>query len=431
MESSRSNEILTGAVQCFENLPEGAKFRLLPVDDPDVELWVPHDDVVAPEFSIVVPAMNEAITISTFVAWCRAGLEDAGVVGEILIIDSSSDNTPLLAVQCGARVLRTPKRGLGRAYIDSIPFVRGKYVIMGDADCTYDFRDLGGFVQAAREGREFVMGSRWKGYIEPGSMPPHHRYFGSPLTTRILNVVMSTKFSDIHCGMRLITTDALVRMRLQSQSWEYASEMILKSVHMRLRTSEVPVRFLKDPDGRESHLKRIGWTAPFQAGWISLRAMFVLGAEFFLVKPGVVLLAVGMAINILTAAGAVTVGPVTLSVFWKLVGVTLVVLGLQSFCMGQLARVLHDCDGRFTERLLDRYRYNRIVAVSVASTLGGVALALPLAVEYVRMGLALDNIGTKSFLALSGLVLVLAGFILFTSTLLIHAAASKLRQAEI
>ena len=431
MVQPNTDEAEMGTALDDEALPKGVGRRVISVDDPEIELWIPVDDVDTPEFSIVIPAMNEAITISTFVEWCRSGLRDAGVTGEILIIDSSSDDTPHLAVQGGARVLRTPKRGLGRAYIDAIPFIRGDYVIMGDADCTYDFRELDGFVQAAREGHDFVMGTRWKGYIEPGSMPPHHRYFGSPLTTRILNIVMSTKFSDIHCGMRMISTDALVRMGLQAQSWEYASEMILKSVHMRLRTSEVPVRFLKDPDGRESHLKRIGWRAPFHAGWISLRIMFVLGAEFFLVKPGIAMLVTGSAINLATFAGAVTVGPVTLSIFWKLVGATLVVLGLQSFCMGQLARVLFDYEGRFTEGLLDRFRYNRIVALSVAGTVGGAALASPLAVEYVQMGLALDDIGTKSFLAVSGMVLILVGFILFTSTLLIHAAASTLRRTAI
>ena len=155
-------------------------------------------------------------------------------------------------------MLRTPKRGLGRAYIDALPYVRGKWIVMGDADCTYDFRQLAPFVERFREGYEYVMGSRWKGSIEPGSMPALHRYFGTPVTTWILNVVYSSKFSDIHCGMRGITRDALERMNLQSQSWEYASEMVLKSVHMELRTTEVPVTFLKDREGRLSHHKRVG-----------------------------------------------------------------------------------------------------------------------------------------------------------------------------
>ena len=224
-----------------------------------LRLLLPDSDLSDPELSIVVPALNEAQTIGEFVDWCKEGLERAGVTGEILIVDSSSDNTSTIALAKGARVLRAPKRGLGRAYIDSLPFIRGKYVIMGDCDCTYDFRELRPFVEKFRGGFEFIMGSRFAGMIEAGAMPPLHRYLGTPVTTWILNVIFRSHFSDIHCGMRGITRQALVRMGMLSQSWEYASEMVLKSVHMGLRTGEVPIRFLKDRDGRMSHHKRSGW----------------------------------------------------------------------------------------------------------------------------------------------------------------------------
>ncbi|HUO85641.1 MAG TPA: glycosyltransferase family 2 protein, partial [Thermoanaerobaculia bacterium] len=251
----------------------------------DVTLLVPERDVGDPELSIVVPALDEELTIADFVAWCHEGLEKAGVRGEILIVDSGTDRTAEIARKGGARVLKVPKRGLGRAYLDALPFVRGRYVLMGDCDCTYDFRELAPFVERFRGGAEFVMGSRFRGYIEPGAMPALHRYFGTPLTTWILNTIFSSRFSDIHCGMRGITKDALVRMDLRSQSWEYASEMVLKSVHMRLRTEEVPIRFLKDREGRLSHHKRSGWFSPWHAAWINLRAMFVYGANFFLFRP--------------------------------------------------------------------------------------------------------------------------------------------------
>ena len=122
-------------------------------------------------------------------------------------------------------------------------------------------------------------------------MPALHRYLGTPVTTWILNRLYSSKFSDIHCGMRGITRDALERMQIRSQSWEYASEMVLKSVHMKLPTAEVPVRFLKDKEGRLSHHKRIGWREPWRAAWINLRAMFIYGTDFFVLKPGLVMLA--------------------------------------------------------------------------------------------------------------------------------------------
>ena len=170
---------------------------------------------------------------------------------------------------------------------------------MGDADCTYDFRELEAYVREFHSGQEFVKGSRWKGTIERGSMPPLHRNLGPPITTWIMNVMYGSDFSDIHCGMRGITLAALKRMGLQSQSWEYASEMVLKSVHMRLRTSEVPVRFLKDRERRVSHHRRTGWYSPFHAAWMNLRAMFVYGVEFFALKPGLSMLLLGLPFGLL------------------------------------------------------------------------------------------------------------------------------------
>ena len=157
---------------------------------------------------------------------------------------------------------------------------------MGDADLTYDFREIAPFVEKFRKGHEFIMGSRFEGHIEDGAMPALHRYFGTPLTNWILNRLYSADFSDIHCGMRGITRDALIRMDIQSQSWEYASEMVLKSVQMELDRAEVPVRFLKDREGRLSHHRRSGWLSPWIAGWINLRSMLVAWRGVFCDSSG-------------------------------------------------------------------------------------------------------------------------------------------------
>jgi glycosyltransferase involved in cell wall biosynthesis len=246
--------------------PDGA-----PTDS--VRLLVPAAEAADPEVTILVPALDEELTIGPFIDWCHEGIRGAGTGVEIVIVDSSADRTAEIALASGARVLKTPRRGLGRAYIDAIPHVRGQFVIMGDADCTYDFRVIRPFVDAYRAGAEFVIGSRFKGTIAPGAMPGLHRYFGIPLTTFILNLMFGSKFSDIHCGMRGLTRDALTRMDLRSQGWEYASEMVLKSVHLGLVTVEVPISFLKGPEGRLSHMKRGGWLEPWRAGWMNLRAM--------------------------------------------------------------------------------------------------------------------------------------------------------------
>ena len=160
------------------------------------------DDV---ELSIVIPAMNEEITVGEFMEWCKEGLQRAGVSGQILIVDSSTDNTPSIVLEHGGEVLRTPKRGVGCAYLDAIPYIRGKWILMGDADLTYDFREIAPFVEEFRKGAEFVMGSRFRGSIEKDAMPKLHRYFGTPLTNWILNRIYQSNFSDIHCGIRGVT----------------------------------------------------------------------------------------------------------------------------------------------------------------------------------------------------------------------------------
>jgi hypothetical protein len=393
--------------------------------DPELILHVPINDEPAPELSIVIPALNEELTITRFVSWCQEGLARAGVRGEILIVDSSSDRTGEIAVSLGARVLHTPRRGLGRAYIDALPFVRGTWVLMGDADCTYDFRELAPFVEQFQAGRQYIMGSRFRGSIERGAMPPLHRYLGTPVTTWILNILYGSRFSDIHCGMRGITREALTRMDLRSQSWEYASEMVLKSVRMKLPTAEVPVHFHRDQEGRLSHHKRAGWFSPWKAAWINLRAMFVSGADFFLLRPGILLALIGVLLSVPAGLGPATLGPVTLSLHWQMLGMALFALGLQSFYLGCVAQTLYGHSEAERRRWPQRFPYTPTVLVSAALFALGVALASPLVLLYLRHGLVLDSVGIgwQNHLAVLGLMAIIAGFVTFTFTLIVHAVA--------
>ena len=400
---------------------EGVRTFRDPVD-PDVVLLVPRVDEPDPEVTILVPAVNEAVTIEEFVRWCHQGLRDAGARGEVLIVDSSTDATPEIAIAAGARVLHTPKRGLGRAYIDAVPYVRGKYVVMGDADCTYDFRQLSGFVDVLRSGTEYAMGSRWKGSIEAGAMPRLHQYFGTPFTTWILNRLYGSKFTDIHCGMRGITRDGLVRMGLVSQSWEYASEMVLKSVRMGFRTTEVPVTFLKDRDGRLSHHKRAGWFSPFAAAWINLRAMFIHGAEFFLFKPGIFMFVLGLLMTLPLAVSPITVGHVTFNLYFMLVGMAFAVVGLQSIYFGFLAHVFLDYSGRKRARWKRLFEYTKSVVVSAALFVVGFCLAAILAVHYLTHNFSLPPTSSPiDHLGIIGLMFMMLGFSTFCFTLLLHA----------
>jgi glycosyltransferase involved in cell wall biosynthesis len=390
-------------------------------EDSELNLLVPNDDVADPELSIVIPALNEELTIGQFVEWCQEGLRNANVRGEILIVDSSTDATAEIAVSKGARVLRSPKRGLGRAYIDAIPFIRGKYAILGDADLTYDFRLLEPFVEQFRKGNEYIMGSRFRGSIEKDAMPPLHRYFGNPITTRVLNILYGTHFSDIHCGMRGVTTDALRRMKLRSQSWQYASEMIIKSVHLGLRTAEVPVTFYKDVEGRQSHLKRTGWWAPWIAGWISVQAMLIWGADFFLLRPGFLLFLIGGIGAGTLFRGPLQIAGVGLSLHWMLLFLLISLVGLQLYLVGVLARAVYgykDSD-KFCRRI---FSFNPAVLISAVLLIGGLLSLLPLVREYVSYNYRLPpNLTTSSFEAVGGIGLVLWSFIHFTFTMVYNA----------
>jgi glycosyltransferase involved in cell wall biosynthesis len=379
-----------------------------------LELLVPKDDCLRPEVSLVVPALNEQITIGQFVDWCREGLKRAGVEGEILIVDSSTDNTPKIAVERGARVLTTPRRGLGRAYIDALDFVRGKYVIMGDCDCTYDFRDIAPFIEEFRKGSEFVMGSRFKGYIEPDAMPALHRYFGTPLTTWILNFMYGCSFSDIHCGMRGLTLEAYKRLDLKAQKWEYASEMIIKAVLLHLRQAEVPIRFLKDMEGRTSHLKTT-WYAPWVAGWQNLRMFFVFRPDFFLRMPGYVLSVFGLALVFALAFGPVSIGGVELSLHAQMFGLFLLALGTSFLEIDALATVYLRYNPARIARLQRFYNYDRAAPISFFMVVLGLAISASSASEWVRGGF-------KAFLShafVVGLGFMLMGAQLFLKSLTI------------
>jgi glycosyltransferase involved in cell wall biosynthesis len=402
------------------------------VVEEQTRLSVPRHDVEKPELSIVVPALNEELTIAEFIRWCHEGLEEAGISGEILIADGSTDATAELALTAGARVLHIPERGIGRAYREAVPYARGRYVIVGDADCTYDFRCLKPFVDCFHEGYEFIMGSRWKGGIAPNAMPRLHQYFGTPITTWFLNLLYSTHFSDIHCGMRGLTHDSLTAMDLSSDSWDYSAEMIVKSVRMGLRTTEVPVPLLKDQEGRVSHHKRVGWFSPWHAAWLTLKAMFYYGSDFFLLRPGFGTFVLGLLITLPLSFGPITVGPIIFSLYWMLFGVTLTVIGLQSFLLGCIAQVMFDFDGRARRRWLAVFPYTRSAIVAATTALVGLACVIPLIVYYLshheRLG---SPASIHDHLAVTGLMLMMVGFSLFTFTLVLHGAAIATRRSPV
>jgi glycosyltransferase involved in cell wall biosynthesis len=390
----------------------------------EIELFLPENDDPSfqPEFSIVIPALNEHITIGEFVDWCKEGLAKAGVAGEILIVDSSTDGTPQIALSHGARVLRTLKRGLGRAYIDALPYVRGRYVILGDCDLTYDFREIGPFVDRLREGYEFVMGSRFKGSIEPGAMPKLHRYFGTPATNFAFNAVNGTKYSDIHCGMRGMTLDLLKRINLTSQGWDYAPEMIAKAEALHARAVDVPIKFYKDREGRTSHHKRAPWYSPWMAGWHSLRVTFVFGAERVLVPLAFSFIALGAFLMILLSRGPAMIIP---GMTWTLnalfLGVTLAVCGVAILHLSILASIINDRAGEVRSKWKRRFPYTKSVGFGAGLIAVGLVPTTFLVTRYVQHHLILlpeDLI--FSHLSTVGLCFIMIGILQLSFTLLLH-----------
>ena len=397
----------------------------------DIELRIPEVDVSTPVISIVIPTLNESINIAEFISWVNEGIASLPVDGEILIVDSSTDQTAEIALSLGVRVLKVPKRGLGRAYIDATPFIRGKYVVLGDADCTYDFRELRPFYEAFMEGATYVMGSRYKGSIEKGAMPFHHQYLGTPITTWILNRIFKSKFSDIHCGMRAMTLELLKDMDLQSQSWEYASELVIKSVTLNATIIEVPVKFYKDRNGRESHHKREGWLSPFKAAWINLRAMFAYGADAFLIKPGGLLAVLGALLTLAVTLGPVDIGPIVLSVFWQMFGAFIFATGINFFLIGLNIRqqiTNPRTQFKFTKEL---FKYNRAVFTAFLLVVSGVFLMSPLLGTYISAGLILDGTDIwQQHLAITGLSLIVCGATYFVNVLINQSLSQILNEAR-
>jgi hypothetical protein len=199
--------------------------------------------------------------------------------------------------------------------------------------------------------------------------------------------------------------------------------MVLKSVHMDLATEEVPIRFLKDREGRLSHHKRSGWFSPFAAAWINLRAMFVYGANFFLYKPGFLMLLLGLLLLLPLSAGELTIGPITFSLYWMLLGVTLGTLGLQCIYFGVIAQVFFDYTGERTRVWFSRFPYNRTVAIAAALFVAGLVLTISLIISYVHHSYRLVEGDMVNHLGVTGLFLLIAGFTTFTFTLILHSTA--------
>jgi glycosyltransferase involved in cell wall biosynthesis len=242
-----------------------------------------------PEVSFVIPCLNEEASIATVVRKAFAKLEELGVEGEVVVVDNASeDDSAALAREAGARVVEEPRRGYGSAYLAGLDAARGRYLVLSDADDTYDLGALGTFLERLRAGADLVMGSRMKGTIEQGAMPWSHRWIGNPVLTGMLNVLFRSGVSDAHCGLRAIRRESLPRLGLQSTGMEFASEMVIKASKRGLRIEEVPIVYR--PRVGESKLNS------FRDAWRHVRFMLVHSATFLFVLPGALGMLAGLCV---------------------------------------------------------------------------------------------------------------------------------------
>ncbi len=233
------------------------------------------------ELTILMPCLNEAETLATCIDKAMLFLKRSGVSGEVLIADNgSSDGSPEIAGRHGARVVQVKEKGYGAALLGGIQAARGTYVIMADADDSYDFAHLDGFVAKLRQGCELVMGNRFLGGIKPGAMPPLHRYLGNPVLTGIGRLFFKSPSGDFHCGLRGFSKQAIDRLELQTTGMEFASEMVVKATLHGLRIAEVPTTLSPDGRSRPPHLR--SW----RDGWRHLRFLLIFSPRWLFLYPG-------------------------------------------------------------------------------------------------------------------------------------------------
>ena len=226
----------------------------------------PIDEAQTLELSIVMPCLNEAETLAVCIKKAQQSLGDLNISGEVVIADNgSTDGSQEIATDLGARVIPVTTRGYGNALMGGIEAARGKYIIMGDADDSYDFSQLGPFIDQLRAGYDLVMGNRFRGGVKTGAMPLLHRYLGNPVLTFIGRLFFHSPVGDFHCGLRGFSRDAVARLDLQTTGMEFASEMVVKATLQQLRVTEVPTTLSPDGRSRPPHLRswRDGWSPPF------------------------------------------------------------------------------------------------------------------------------------------------------------------------
>lgn len=323
-----------------------------------------------------MPCLNEAETVATCVEKALGFLASSGVSGEVVVADNgSTDGSQALASAAGARVVHVTERGYGAALAGGIRAARGRFVVMGDADDSYDFTGLQPFLDRLRAGDDLVMGNRFRGGIAPGAMPALHRYLGNPALSWLGRLLFKAPVGDFHCGLRGFRRQAVLDLDLRTTGMEWASEIVVRATLAGLRVSEVPTTLSPDGRSRPPHLRS------FRDGWRHLRFLLIFSPRWLFLYPGLVLLVGGLLMTAVLVAGPLTFGSVTFDIGTLLLAVTLTIVGYQSVLFAVLTKVFAVSEGllppgRAYTRIESRLSLERMLAVGALVFVVGIVAAV-------------------------------------------------------
>lgn len=321
------------------------------------------------ELTILMPCLNEAETVAACVIQAVTFLRRSGIAGEVVVADNgSTDGSQYLARGAGARVVAAPVRGYGGALAAGIEAARGRFVIMGDADCSYDFSALDGFMGPLRDGADIVIGNRFQGGIAPGAMPALHRYLGNPVLSFFGRLFFRVPAGDFHCGLRGFNRDAVRKLDLRTTGMEYASEMLVVAALNGKRIDEVPTTLSPDGRSRPPHLRT------WRDGWRHLRFLLIYSPRWLFLYPGLLMLALGVVLTILLIPGPVHVTPhVALDVHTLIAAGVVALIGLQSILFGLVAHRMAEAGGLIPRSIQFR-RIMRYATLERVLLLGGIVI---------------------------------------------------------
>lgn len=368
------------------------------------------NDATDLELTILMPCLNEAETLEVCIRKAQGFLERSGIAGEVLISDNgSTDGSQEIAQRLGARVSHAPRRGYGAALINGIENARGRYIIMGDADDSYDFENLQPFVDRLRDGADLVMGNRFRGGIAPGAMPPLHKYLGNPVLSGIGQLFFRPNIGDFHCGLRGFNKASIRELDLQTTGMEFASEMVVKASLAKYRIEEVPTTLKKDGRSRPPHLR--SW----HDGWRHLRFLLLFSPRWLFIYPGLIaFLLGGVAVGVL-AFGTITLFGIGFDVTTMVYAMALCVIGYQSLLFAWLTK-LYATQEAF---LPTSPRYRRIVAqwsaergllIGVALFLVGIMIGIAQLIAWGAGGFGAQDPTAVIRIAIPSAIFLMLGF---------------------